>query len=111
MTGAGGAGGAAGGGGAVFAAQPAPRTAIKHPTVTRRILVWYLFRRVEFRYLAIEGPPGLGKTALAQKLAARLDATVVLDEGTNPFLAEFYGGRSGAALEAQRFLTHARHRQ
>ena len=74
-------------------------------------LVWYLFRRVEFRYLAIEGPPGLGKTALAQRLAARLDATVVLDEGTNPFLAEFYGGRSGAGFQAQLFFTLARHRQ
>ena len=66
---------------------------------------------MEFRYLAIEGPPGLGKTALAQRLAARLDATVVLDEATNPFLAEFYGGRSGAAFQAQLFFTLARHRQ
>ena len=112
MIGAGGADGTGGGTTVVvFAAQPAPRTANTHPTVTRRILVWYLLPRVEFRYLAIEGPPGLGKTALAERLAARLDATVVLDEGTNPFLAEFYGGRSGAAFQAQLFFTLARHRQ
>jgi deoxyadenosine/deoxycytidine kinase len=66
---------------------------------------------LDFRYLAIEGPPGLGKSALAARLAARLDATVVLDDPTNPFLAEFYAGRSGAAFQAQLFFTLARHRQ
>lgn len=69
------------------------------------------FPRVEFRYLAIEGPPGLGKTALAQRLGARLDAAVVLDECANPFLADFYAGRSGAAFQTQLFFTLARHRQ
>lgn len=69
------------------------------------------FPRVEFRYLAIEGPPGLGKTALAQRLGARLDAAVVLDECANPFLADFYAGRSGAAFQTQLFYTLARHRQ
>jgi deoxyguanosine kinase len=69
------------------------------------------FPRVDFRYLAIEGPPGLGKSALAQRLGARLDAAVVLDEGTNPFLADFYAGRSGAAFQTQLFFTLARHRQ
>ncbi len=66
---------------------------------------------MEFRYLAIEGPIGLGKTALAERLAARLDAAVVLDEIENPFLADFYAGRSGAAFQAQLFFTLGRHRQ
>jgi deoxyadenosine/deoxycytidine kinase len=66
---------------------------------------------LDFRYLAIEGPPGLGKTALAQRLGARLDANVIQDEGGNPFLAEFYAGRGGAAFQAQLFFTLARHRQ
>jgi deoxyadenosine/deoxycytidine kinase len=69
------------------------------------------FPRVDFRYLAIEGPPGLGKTALAQRLASRLDAAVVLDERDNPFLGDFYTGRGGAAFQAQLFFTLARHRQ
>ncbi len=69
------------------------------------------FPRVDFRYLAIEGPPGLGKTALAQRLGARLDAAVVLDEGPNPFLGDFYAGRGGAAFQTQLFFTLARHRQ
>ena len=66
---------------------------------------------MEFRYLAIEGPIGLGKTTLAERLGARLDAAVVLDEKENPFLADFYAGRSGAAFQAQLFFTLARHRQ
>ena len=69
------------------------------------------FLRVDFRYLAIEGPPGLGKTALAERLAARLDAAVVRDDSTNPFLADFYAGRGGAAFQTQLFFTLARHRQ
>jgi deoxyadenosine/deoxycytidine kinase len=69
------------------------------------------FARLDFRYLAIEGPIGLGKTALAERLGTRLDATVVLDERENPFLESFYAGRSGAAFQAQLFFTLARHRQ
>ena len=68
-------------------------------------------RGVDFRYLAIEGPPGLGKTALAERLGARLDASVVLDDPENPFLADFHAGRAGAAFQAQLFFTLARQRR
>jgi deoxyadenosine/deoxycytidine kinase len=71
----------------------------------------YFAARLDFRYLAIEGPIGLGKTTLAERLGARLDATVVLEETENPFLADFYAGRSGAAFQTQLFFTLARHRQ
>ena len=63
------------------------------------------------RYIAIEGPIGVGKTALATRLANRLDATTVLEETENPFLADFYSGRPGAALQAQLFYLLNRHRQ
>jgi len=66
---------------------------------------------LDFRYLAIEGPIGLGKTALAERLGARLDATVVLDDADNPFLDDFYANRTGAAFQAQLFFTLSRHRQ
>jgi deoxyadenosine/deoxycytidine kinase len=64
-----------------------------------------------FHYIAIEGPIGVGKTSLAERLATRLDATAVLEESDNPFLADFYGGRPGAALQAQLFYLLNRHRQ
>jgi deoxyadenosine/deoxycytidine kinase len=66
---------------------------------------------VEFRYIALEGPPGVGKTALAERLAARVDATTVLEDTDNPFLGDFYAGRPGAALQAQLFYLLSRHRQ
>jgi deoxyadenosine/deoxycytidine kinase len=66
---------------------------------------------VDFRYIAVEGPIGAGKTALAERLGARFDAKVVLEETDNPFLAEFYADRPGAALQAQLFYLLNRHRQ
>ena len=64
-----------------------------------------------FRYVAIEGPIGAGKTALAERLSTRLDATLVLEDTENPFLADFYADRPGAALQAQLFYLLNRHRQ
>jgi deoxyadenosine/deoxycytidine kinase len=66
---------------------------------------------MSFQYIAIEGPIGAGKTALAKRLAARLDAATVLEERDNPFLADFYAGRPGAALQTQLFYLLNRHRQ
>src|SRR5439155_4914759 len=67
--------------------------------------------RLQFRYIAIEGPIGAGKTALAERIGTRLDATVVLEETENPFLADFYADRPGSALQAQLFYLLNRHRQ
>jgi len=64
-----------------------------------------------FQYIAIEGPIGVGKTSLAERLAARLDAATVLEEAENPFLDVFYAGRPGSALQAQLFYLLNRHRQ
>lgn len=66
---------------------------------------------MSFQYIAIEGPLGAGKTSLAERLASRLDAAVVLEDAENPFLADFYSGRPGAALQAQLFYLLNRHRQ
>jgi deoxyguanosine kinase len=63
------------------------------------------------RYIAIEGPIGVGKTSLAERVSTRLDATVVLEDSENPFLQDFYSGRPGAALQAQLFYLLNRHRQ
>ena len=64
-----------------------------------------------FQYIAIEGPIGVGKTSLATRLATRLDATTVLEETENPFLADFHAGRPGSALQTQLFYLLNRHRQ
>jgi len=64
-----------------------------------------------FQYIAIEGPMASGKTSLAERLSTRLDATAVFEERENPFLADFYSGRPGAALQAQLFYLLNRHRQ
>jgi deoxyguanosine kinase len=66
---------------------------------------------VAFHYLAIEGPIGVGKTRLAERLAARLEATTILEDAENPFLSDFYADRPGAALQAQLFYLLNRHRQ
>jgi deoxyadenosine/deoxycytidine kinase len=66
---------------------------------------------LQFRYLAVEGPIGAGKTTLAERLSTRLDATLVLEDTDNPFLADFYADRPGAALQAQLFYLLNRHRQ
>ncbi len=66
---------------------------------------------MHFRYIAVEGPIGAGKTALAERLGTRLDATLVLEESENPFLADFYADRPGSALQAQLFYLLNRHRQ
>ncbi len=66
---------------------------------------------MQFRHIALEGPIGVGKTALARRLGIRLDANVVLEETDNPFLADFYADRPGAALQAQLVYLLSRHRQ
>jgi deoxyadenosine/deoxycytidine kinase len=66
---------------------------------------------LDFHYIAIDGPIGAGKSALAERLAARLDASIVREDPDNPFLADFYADRPGAALQAQLFFLLNRHRQ
>jgi len=66
---------------------------------------------MSFQYIAIEGPIGVGKSSLARRLAERLEGTAVLEDGENPFLADFYAGRGGAALQSQLFYLLNRHRQ
>jgi deoxyadenosine/deoxycytidine kinase len=63
------------------------------------------------RYIAVEGPMGVGKTALARLLTARLGARAVLEPGRNPFLSGLYDGRGGAAFQAQLYSLLSRYQQ
>jgi deoxyadenosine/deoxycytidine kinase len=64
------------------------------------------------RYLAVEGVIGVGKTALATKLASFLDAQLILEEiEENPFLANFYQDMRNYAFQTQLFFLLSRHKQ
>jgi deoxyadenosine/deoxycytidine kinase len=66
----------------------------------------------ESRYIAIEGPIGVGKTSLARRLAQELDSALLLEEAeANPFLERFYRDPRGAALPVQLFFLFQRARQ
>jgi len=66
---------------------------------------------VPFRYIAVEGPIGAGKTRVAEQLAVRLEGITLREDPENPFLTDFYNERPGAALQAQLFYLLNRHRQ
>lgn len=63
------------------------------------------------RYVAIEGPIRVGKSTLARILAERMHARLVADPDDNPYLADFYAERPGAALRAQMHFLLTRYRQ
>ena len=61
------------------------------------------------RYIAVEGPIGVGKTTLAKKLAMSFNyATLLEDAHVNPFLEKFYRNPEQAALAAQLFFLFQR---
>ena len=63
-------------------------------------------------YIALEGPIGVGKTTLAQKLAHALDARLILEEGEqNPFLARFYEDPEKYAIPVQLYFLLTRYNQ
>lgn len=54
------------------------------------------------RYIAVEGPIGVGKTSFATKLAENFKARLVLEDAdANPFLGPFYKDRAKHALKTQ----------
>jgi deoxyadenosine/deoxycytidine kinase len=64
------------------------------------------------RHLAIEGPIGVGKTSLARRLAAHLDAELLLEAPQeNPYLERFYDDPRGFAFQAQIAFLFQRARQ
>ncbi len=65
-----------------------------------------------FHYIAIEGPIGVGKTTVVDRLAEKLEANKVLEDwAANPFLHAFYDGKAGAAFQAELFFLLSRYRQ
>lgn len=64
-----------------------------------------------FRYLAIDGPIGVGKTTLVNLIHERFDAVKVLEDAQNPFLPDFYADRPGASFQTQIYFLLSRFRQ
>jgi deoxyguanosine kinase len=64
------------------------------------------------RYIAIEGPIGVGKTSLAQMLAKEFGAKLILEvPEDNPFLEGFYKDPERHAFQVQLFFLLSRFRQ
>jgi deoxyguanosine kinase len=67
---------------------------------------------MEHRYIAVEGPIGVGKTSLSNLLAEKLSARRILETAEeNPFLANFYRDRKKYAFQTQIFFLLSRYRQ
>ena len=64
------------------------------------------------RYLVVEGPIGVGKTSLAQRLATTFGGELLLERAEdNPFLERFYRDPRNAALPTQLSFLFQRARQ
>ena len=63
-------------------------------------------------FIAVEGPIGVGKTTLVQKLADQLPARAMLEiVEENPFLPDFYRDQEKYAFQTQLFFLLSRYRQ
>jgi deoxyadenosine/deoxycytidine kinase len=64
------------------------------------------------RYIVVEGPIGVGKTSLVERLAERLGGRTLLEVADdNPFLVGFYRDRKRHAFQAQLWFLLNRFRQ
>ncbi len=64
------------------------------------------------RYIAVEGPIGVGKTSLARRIADSFGCELLLEEAEeNPFLSRFYEDPRSAALQTQLYFLMQRVRQ
>ncbi|MEK6531974.1 MAG: deoxynucleoside kinase [Deltaproteobacteria bacterium] len=64
------------------------------------------------RYIAIEGPIGVGKTSLTDYLAKELNGRTLSEEvEANPFLPKFYSDIKKYALQTQLFFLLSRYQQ
>jgi len=67
---------------------------------------------VKHRHIVVEGPIGCGKTSLAERLARRVNAGVLLEDSrSNPFLGQFYRDMRRYALPTQLFFLFQRVQQ
>jgi deoxyguanosine kinase len=63
------------------------------------------------RFIAVEGPIRVGKSTLARILAETLEARLIVEPESNPFLNRFYEETSGMALPTQMWFLVERYDQ
>ncbi len=67
---------------------------------------------MDYRYIVVEGPIGVGKTSLSNLVAERFSARRVLEVvEENPFLSNFYSDRQKFAFQTQLFFLLSRFQQ
>jgi deoxyadenosine/deoxycytidine kinase len=64
-----------------------------------------------YRYLAVDGPIGVGKTTLVEMLAQRFEGVKILEDVDNPFLEAFYRDRPGTAFQTELYFLLTRYKQ
>ena len=64
-----------------------------------------------WRYIAVDGPIGVGKTTLVELLVKRFEAVKVLEDVSNPFLQSFYDDRPGSAFQTELYFLLSRFKQ
>jgi deoxyguanosine kinase len=64
-----------------------------------------------FHYLAVDGPIGVGKTTLVEMLTRHFEGVKILEDVDNPFLADFYQDRPGAAFQTELYFLLSRFKQ
>jgi deoxyguanosine kinase len=64
-----------------------------------------------FHYLAVDGPIGVGKTTLVEMLTRHFEGVKILEDVDNPFLADFYRDRPGAAFQTELYFLLSRFKQ
>jgi deoxyadenosine/deoxycytidine kinase len=79
--------------------------------VPQRVTNYILNVELRPRYIAVEGPLGVGKTALARLLTQKLGARGVLEPGPNPFLDGLFHDPKRNAFQAQLYWLLSRYQQ
>lgn len=71
-----------------------------------------MFERMKYKFIAIEGNIGAGKTTLAHLLSKHYNARLILEEfADNPFLSKFYENPAQYAFSVELFFMAERFKQ
>src|SRR5581483_11224663 len=86
-----------------FVLEPAAEIAgaWRHPTIGWTVDELLAHMNSAIPYLAITGPPGVGKTSLAASIARSTGARFIADQVDEPQLTAFYADPTGHAWDTE----------